>query len=145
MYAQTLTTVNDVLSFFNFLKILKYTQKLFVYLKLCCFFETFGTKADKFSATKRDQLGAKKEERNCQWEKEEFLKIPCCLAEFDVVSIVLTSFTSFFPTLPTTFIQDTHCHSIATSLRVYSYIRGMRACNRKLHFQIALSHCTYKF
>lgn len=23
----------------------------------------------------------------------------------------------FFPTLPTTFIQDTHCHSIATSLR----------------------------
>lgn len=122
MYAQTLTTVNDVLFFvfnfdlwgFQFFKILKYTQKSFIYLKLCCFFEAFGTKADKFRAVKRDQLGEKK---NIQGEKEEFLKIPRCLAEFDVVSIVLTSFASFFPTLPTTFIQDTHCHSIATSLR----------------------------
>jgi len=39
----------------------------------------------------------KKKGKNIQWEKEEFLKMPCRLAEFDVVSIVLTSFTSFFP------------------------------------------------
>lgn len=60
MYAQALTTVNDVLSF-NFLKNLKYTQKLFICLTLCRFFETFGTKADKFSAI--NQLGEKREEK----------------------------------------------------------------------------------
>lgn len=32
-----------------------------------------------------------------QQEREEFLKIYRCLAQFDVVSIVLASFTSFFP------------------------------------------------
>lgn len=102
---------------FKIFFVLKYTQKLFICLKLCCFFETFGTKADKFSAIKCDQLGEKKGKKNIQWEKEEFLKILRCLTDFDVLSIVLTSFTSFFPTLPTTFIQDTHCRSIATSLR----------------------------
>lgn len=41
----------------------------------------------------------RKKEKKIQQEKEEFLKIHHCVAQslFDVVSIVLTSFTGFFP------------------------------------------------